>query len=316
MTTVSIALNLFFNRRGELSPRTLEWYKTGLQFLEIQYGNREIEAMQPAELRRYLEELIDRSPYRDAPQRPEREGTLAGATVIGRYRALKTFFNWAMREYGIEVRMNPMRNVRPPRVQDEPDPKAAEISDLRLLLAACEPGIFGLRDRAILYLLAGTGIRSGGLAGLKWEHIDFDNLVMVIRKKGGKRQRINFDAQLTAPALLAWRDAYPNGWRPELPVFCGLHSRYYRMPLNTEGVYRMLERLKERAKLPRRCNPNAWRHCFGQMLADAGCDIATVQRLMGHSSPLVTARYYLDWNEDQLREKFLRFNPLKKIHRP
>jgi site-specific recombinase XerD len=120
------------------------------------------------------------------------------ATASVRYRALQSFFRWAVAEGELEA--NPMATMRPPHVPETP-PAVYSDDELHRLLAACEGrGFDDRRDIAIVRLFLDTGMRLAELAGLRIADVDFEqNIALVLGK--GRRQRACPFGHKTAQAL-------------------------------------------------------------------------------------------------------------------
>jgi len=162
-----------------------------------------------------------------------------------------------------------------------------------LLSSPATDGAVDVRDRALLELLYGAGIRVSELVGLDLGDVDFDEeLVRVIGK--GDKQRLVPLGRGAASALSAWL----SGPRTELLararraddarcVFCNLRGRR----LTRQGVDLVVRRHARRARLPEGTSAHTLRHsCATHMLAH-GADVRVIQELLGHASVATTQRY-------------------------
>jgi integrase len=107
--------------------------------------------------------------------------------VHGFYRALRAFLSWWEMEIEPQGWSNPLRKVKPPRV-DDPPLEPVSIDDLRAMLTTCQRRRFyGARDRALMLFLLDSGLRRAEFQALDVGHVNLDNgSVVVIRGKGGK----------------------------------------------------------------------------------------------------------------------------------
>ncbi|QVQ54671.1 site-specific tyrosine recombinase XerD [Spiractinospora alimapuensis] len=298
------------------------------------------------DLRRYLAYLAERGYGQLAEVTPDdisgflrdiREGTEEraplGVTSAGRtLAAVRGLHRFAARE-GIAV-PDPAIDVRPP-TPARPLPKALSLSQVEALLAAAGPSEDprGLRDRALLELLYGTGARISEAVGLDVDDLgvsaDTDdattraNLVR-FRGKGG-RQRIVPVGRYARDAV----DAYLVRARPSLvsarrttPALF-LNARGGR--LTRQGAWAVLRAAAERAGLATResdraggaapteatagaVSPHTLRHSFATHLLEGGADVRVVQELLGHAS-VTTTQIYTQVTVDHLREVYAHSHP-------
>ncbi|NJK80411.1 MAG: tyrosine-type recombinase/integrase [Chloroflexaceae bacterium] len=207
-------------------------------------------------------------------------GRNSAATVKLTLCALRNFFGWCV-EAGI-LTENPAASVRSPRVVSPP-PDALSVEAVGGLLRAInEPSRAHTRTwrrnrRAVLLLLY-TGLRIGELAALKWSDIDLARGVLLVRSgKYGKHRAIPLH-----PALMA--ELQPPG-RPADAVI----GRADGQPLSTKSMPHIFDRWL--AGLGVDCHAHQLRHTFATRLLDSGCDLATIQQLLGHESIETTSRY-------------------------
>ena len=171
-------------------------------------------------------------------------------------------------------------------------PAGRDISpgEIAALLQTCakDKGPAGTRDAALIALGVTCGLRIAEAAGLEAADYDPQTGRLVIRGKGGK-ERTAFAVNGAADALADWltlRGATPG------PLFCRIlkGGAIVLAPISTTSLGRMLHGRAEEAGV----DPFTWhdlrRTAAGDLL-DAGADIATVQRLLGHASPATTSRY-------------------------
>jgi site-specific recombinase XerD len=164
------------------------------------------------------------------------------ATASNRYRALHSFFKWAVAEE--EIAAHPMANMKPPAVPEEP-PQVLTDDDIKRLLRACEgTGFAERRDAAIIRLLYDTGMRRAECAHLNVADIDFEHNVALVLGKGRRPRACPFGRK-TAQALdryLRARAGRKESARAEL--WLGLWG-----PMTESGLYQVLEKRAEQAKI-------------------------------------------------------------------
>jgi integrase len=165
------------------------------------------------------------------------------ATAANRYRALQRFFGYAAEEG--EIRANPMANMKPPKIPENP-PDVLDDGQLRDLLKACEGrGFDDRRDAAILMTFIDTGARLAEVAGLRVPDLDLDQLTLLLTQTKGRAPRHVGIGNRTARALdryLRRRRGHTQAFRDEL----WLGSKG---PLTASGIRQIARRRAAQAGL-------------------------------------------------------------------
>lgn len=213
--------------------------------------------------------------------------------------ALRGFFRHACREEW--ARANPAQMVRVPR-QRKPLPEVVKADDLSRLLAslAGEDGFYGTRERALLELGYGSGLRVGEIGALTWRDVDLPDATVLVVGKGDKERRVPMTGA-AVEALAAWRRALPAG-APRAaadPVFLSRAGRRLSVRQIQRVVKRALKRVAEREGV----SPHTLRHSFATHLLDRGADILAVKELLGHES-LSTTQTYTHLTRERLKATY------------
>jgi tyrosine recombinase XerC len=146
-----------------------------------------------------------------------------------------------------------------------------------------------IRDRAILELLYGCGLRVSELCGLDVGDVDLDRRRVRVFGKGGSER----DLPLGDPAASAVR-SYVRDARPDLAPASASDAMFFnrrRKRMTGRDVRAMLERYRALVLAGRRSSPHTLRHSFATHLMEGGADIRVVQELLGHASLATTQRY-------------------------
>lgn len=291
------------------SGRTVEGYEKTLRYLVEFLGDPEIETIDVADLRRYAADLRTRSErYANNPYAATQEGGLSPFTVASYLRSVKRLFNWLLAEELIAV--NPAARLKVPQPAKR-EPKALSLDDFGQMLAAVagdDPT--QIRDRAILLFLADTGCRAGGLCHLRIKDVDLGRMAVKLTEKGEKTRIIPF-SEMTRDALQRWlaaRPAVAESW-----LFVTMGPRVTSIRLTEEGLKEMLRRLKKRSGVTGHVNPHSFRHGFAREWIRNGGDISTLARVLGHSDPAVTARFYSVFSDQELVEFHQRYSPVSRM---
>lgn len=267
--------------------------------MEIERG---LSANTVAAYRRDLQRYVDWCASRgttDVDQVTENEVADFGASLGGMSPAsaarilvsVRTFHRFAALE-GMSSE-DPARHVRPAAVPQRL-PKALAYEQISALLdhAGDLATVEGLRDRALLELLYGTGTRVSEAVGLDVDDVDLDALTIVVTGKGSKQRMLPLGG-FAAEAI----DAYLVRARPTLaPRGKGTPRLFLNSlgrPLSRQSAYGILRRAAERAGIAGHVSPHSLRHSFATHLLQNGADVRVVQELLGHASVTTTQIYTL-----------------------
>ncbi len=211
-------------------------------------------------------------------------------TRARRLAALKSFYRFLTRRKLIET--SPARRVKAPKLPQRL-PRAVPIDETFALLAAPdEERILGLRDRAMLEVLYGGGLRVSELVGLSLKDLDPKSGFVRVLGKGNKERLcpINEGALEAVQAYLAVRGALlAKPSKHAAPEALFLNFRGGR--LTARSMARHLKRYAQELGLNRNVSPHSLRHSFATHLLAGGADIRSIQELLGHASLSTTQRY-------------------------
>ncbi len=229
------------------------------------------------------------------------------ATSAGRaVSAVRGLHRFAVRE-GL-VADDPSRDVVPP-APPKRLPKALPVTDvIALLEAASDPEPLGLRDRALLEFLYGTGARISEAVGLARDDLDLAGRIVTLRGKGGKVRLVplgGYAVTALEAYLVRARPGLAEAGRGTAAVF--LNARGGR--LSRQSAWTILRRAAASAGLDAtRLSPHTLRHSYATHLLDGGADVRVVQELLGHAS-VTTTQVYTLVTVDRLREVYATTHP-------
>lgn len=231
---------------------------------------------------------------------------LAASSVARIIVAVRTFHRFALRE-GM-CSSDPTADISPPRPARRL-PKALPLDEVLALIAnagdAETPA--GLRDRALVELLYGTGTRISEAVGLDIDDVDFGERTIVVTGKGGKQRMLPL-GEFAADAL----DRYLVRGRPALVVKGRGTPRLFvnalGRPLSRQSAYGVVQDAAKRAGITKAVGPHTLRHSFATHLIERGADVRVVQELLGHAS-VTTTQVYTLVTADTLREVYATSHP-------
>ena len=184
-------------------------------------------------------------------------------------------------------------------------PKALAIEEVDRLLAAPvgdEPR--ALRDRAMLELLYGAGLRISELTSLDVDDLDDADRLVRVHGKGDKHRLVPY-GEVAGRALERWLVSGRPALSPSSPALF-VNARGGR--LTRQGAWKLVRHHADRVGLGDRVSPHTLRHSFATHLLDGGADVRAVQELLGHAS-VTTTQIYTLVSRKVLRDVYQRAHP-------
>ena len=231
-------------------------------------------------------------------------GTASPATIHRKAACLRSFYRHLRREGILES--DPTASLIPPR-RGRKLPQVLTRGEVGKLLAqprGTEPA--SLRDRALLELMYACGLRASEAIGLEVGDVDLDDLLLRARGKGSKERivpvgRTAADAcrrylERGRPALV--------GDRAETHLFVNFRGG----ALTRQGLYKIVRRHATSAGLADRMSPHTLRHTFATHLLAGGCDLRSVQEMLGHAD-VATTQLYTHLSSERLKDVYFRAHP-------
>jgi integrase/recombinase XerD len=233
---------------------------------------------------------------------PDGRAPYASSTIARMIVAVRGFHRFLAREQLVADDVS--ARLEPPRAK-RPLPKALSVDAVeRLLAAPTGDGPAALRDRALLELLYGAGLRISESIGLDVDDVDEVDQLVRVRGKGDKQRLVPY-GELAADALDAWLIRGRPAVGPRQPaVFLNLRGGR----LSRQGAWKRLKTHAETVGLGEQVSPHTLRHSFATHLLDGGADVRAVQELLGHAS-VTTTQIYTLVSRQVLREVYERAHP-------
>lgn len=283
---ISVFTNVHCSARG-LKSSTIARYRGDLSHFRL-FVHRRLDDIGPAEVTaRHVLEYI-------TYLRRERDN--GDAAVNRQATVLRVFYKAMVAMDYLDPEANPMAHF--PKIKSTPRKLPVTLSEREietLLDAPPTDTILGLRDRAILTLLYGTGIRASECAHLTVEDVDLGNATVHVVGKGGHERTVPLN-DAVVEALLRYVQARgevaPNG-----PFFLSRSQR----ALSRGAIYERVRTWGKRAQLTKRVSPHRLRHTFATHLVKAGVGIVTIRDLLGHRC-ITSTQVYLHVTGRDLEE--------------
>jgi site-specific recombinase XerD len=267
-----------------LSRFTLRNYETDLRHLLAYLDDRGFEPLNISRsvFRGYLGAMI--------------EGGVAQGSVVRRVSTARSFYRW-LRLVGA-MSDDPLANVGLPK-KPRRLPRALTVEDVSSVIEAADGARpAGLRDRALLELMYGAGVRVSEAASLDVANVDLREMAVVVRGKGNKERAVVIGAPAAAALERYLRVRGKLAQAPGTALFLNRDGGR----LSQRRIQLIVRKYALKAGLDVRVHPHLLRHTFATHLLDGGAELRVVQELMGHSSPNTT-QIYLHVTEERQRHE-------------
>ena len=217
--------------------------------------------------------------------------------------ALKSFYSYL--EITHKIKNNPFSLVSSLK-REKRLPNYFKYQEFELMLECLSDDDLGIRNRLIIELLLATGIRVSELVNIKLNDIDINNGEIRIMGKG-KKERIVYFKDYSKEAL----NNYLNNARNNL--LNGKDSDYLFINnngtnLTDRGVRLIIDNIVRKSSIKSKVSPHTFRHTFATIMLNEGCNIKSVQELLGHSS-LSTTGIYTHLTNEEVRREYLKAHP-------
>lgn len=189
-------------------------------------------------------------------------------------------------------------------------PRYFEYNELEVLFEACDlKSATGQRDRLILEMLYATGVRVGELVSIKVSDINQSSRTILILGKGNKERIVPYGEYCEEVLRLYLKDGYLQ-LNKKNSSYLFLNAQGGE--LTERGVRYLLEQIIKRTSVQKEISPHMIRHSFATHLLSQGCDLMTVQKLLGHESIKAT-QIYTHVSTDRLKDVYRDSFPRARI---
>ncbi len=224
-------------------------------------------------------------------------------TTLRKIASLRSFANYLLEQNILSS--NPFKLLPAPK-RERLLPKFLNTEETdRLIDTAGATGLYATRNHALLELIYSCGLRRSEVTGLKIADVDFFNGVVKVLGKGNKERFV----PVTESALQALRDylATRVNPRPTDALFLNKNGT----PLTGDGLAYIFKNLAIKSNIARKVSPHSLRHSFATHLLNNGCDLRSLQEMLGHKSLLAT-QVYTHVSLDKLKSVYQHAHPKNK----
>ncbi|BET98470.1 tyrosine recombinase XerC [Xenorhabdus taiwanensis] len=261
-----------------LSPVTITNYRrhlTVLAEMSLEMGIREWQELDPAKVRMFA-------------SRSRRAG-LQSASIALRFSSLRSFLNWMVMQNKLAA--NPAKTVSTPRKKRHL-PKNMDVDEVNQLLNINLNDPLSVRDRTMLEVMYGAGLRLSELVGLDCRHLDLGSGEVWVHGKGSKERKVPF-GRMAQEWLQHWLEMRELLEPEDDAVFISTKSG---KRISARNVQKRFEQWGIRQGVSSHINPHKLRHSFATHILESSGDLRAVQELLGHANLSTTQIYtHLDF---------------------
>lgn len=273
-------------------------YKKDLEnyFSYLERENLDYKKIEYSDIRFYLMYLKDEKKEKNS-------------SICRNLSALRTFYNYLIHNEKMEN--NPFNYISGPK-KEKRLPRYFEYNELEELFKT--PDIttpFGQRDSLLLEMLYATGLRVGELVNIKTGDINRSERTIKILGKGNKERIVYFGEYARDILDIYLKDGYLK-LNPKKIDYLFLGNK--KTKLTERGVRDILNRMIKKTNLTKNISPHMLRHSFATHLLNEGCDILSVQKLLGHESISAT-QIYTHVSTEHLKEVYYNAFPRAKMRK-
>jgi integrase/recombinase XerD len=290
-----------------LARNTLDAYRTDL----LQYGaflarrGRGALEADRGDIADFLADLATGHPASDGE---EERPACSPATISRKAAALRSFYRHLRREELVGADptarlVTPARGRKLPHVLGYGEVK-------RLLESVSGSDEISLRDRALLEVMYGCGLRASEVIGLEVGHVDLRRGFVRAHGKGSKERTVPLGREAAAAIERYLRAGRPAlvGSRLEPKLFVNFRGG----ALTRQGLYKIIQRRAEAVGLEGKMSPHTLRHSFATHLLAGGCDLRSVQEMLGHAD-VATTQLYTHLGSEAVRNAYFRAHPRARL---
>ena len=223
---------------------------------------------------------------------------------------IRSFFRYLVIEN--EIRDDPTQLLDMPKIGRKL-PEVLSRKEIEKMIASIDlSNPLGERNKTILEVLYGCGLRVSELTNMKLNNLYLDDGYIIIIGKGNKQRLIPIGPKVSEQIL-----RYKNHVRINLDIKPGhenyLFLNHYGRKLTRDMICKIIKNIGYQAGITKTISPHTFRHSFATILVENGADLRAVQDMLGHAC-ITTTEIYTHIDREFLRENILKYHPLNKPH--
>jgi integrase/recombinase XerD len=226
------------------------------------------------------------------------------ATINRKAACLRSFYRHLRREELVDD--DPTAALSPPS-KSRKLPRVLTYAEVKRLLESvgtADP--IALRDRALLEVMYGCGLRASEAVGLDVNDVDLRRGFVRPHGKGNKERIVPLGREAAAAVKRYLRDGRAKliGSNPQARLFVNFRGGQ----LTRQGLYKIIQRHAKDVGLEGRMSPHTLRHSFATHLLSGGCDLRSVQEMLGHAD-VATTQLYTHLSGERIKEVYFKAHP-------
>ena len=218
--------------------------------------------------------------------------------------ALKSFFNYLLFEG--EINSSPLNDIESPKIENKLPEVLTEDEIKKLISSVNLEAEFGQRNKTIIEVLYGTGIRVSELTELKLSNIFFNENILKVTGKGNKERFVPWGkiASIEIKKYLNDRGKLKINSKFSDILFLNKYGRQ----LTRSMIFKVINDSSKNAKIDKKISPHTLRHSYATHLLKNGADLRTIQLILGHES-ITTTEIYTHLDTFHLEDVLKKYHP-------
>lgn len=273
-----------------LSKNSIDAYLSDIQKLVSFYPNKQLSHIEQHDVVQFLNALNDLE--------------LSPRSLARVISGLKSFYNFLLIEEYIES--SPLETIDSPKLPKKL-PDVVGHDDIMKMIASIDYSKIGAeRDKLVLMLLYGSGLRVSELVSLKLDDLYFEEEFIKVLGKGNKERLVPLSNK-TAKQIKLYLQYYYNEFQTQ-QTGNNLIINQRGNPISRIYIFKVIKKLAEKAQLSKSISPHTLRHSFATVMIEAGADLRAVQQMLGHEN-LTTTEIYTHLDKSYLKTVIEEFHP-------
>jgi len=274
-----------------LSPRTIKWYQVSLGLFLRYYKNRIV----------YLDEITTEK-LREYLYSKRSSNQWTASSLLNQYKGIKSFLKWCVNRQYIDS--NPIVVIEKPKLEKQLPKRITKQEAYRVVEYAFNNRksyrFERYRNRAMLAVILYSGLRIQELLDLKVSHIDMDNRIINVVHGKGAKDRIVPMSSILYKYLTEYIDDKKRLEKDSEYMFVTLQGN---KKYTYSGFKKMIAKIRKKTDI--NFTAHKLRHTFATLMLEGGCDLFSLQKMLGHSD-IKTTTIYLSASVKHLQEQIVK----------